>query len=348
MIVSFEKVRVSAITAALPAQKLKMDTLGAQYGDLEVRRIVESTGIQAVRVAGSLSTGDLCEAAARHLLTETNVSVQAVDAIVVITQTPDNFMPGVAVDLQSRLGVSQDCFAFDINYGCSGYVYGLLQACMLVQAGCRSVLLCTGDTTTKLLKPNDRSVQMVFGDAASASLIEAGEGRLDFACRTDGNGSAHLKTPIVYTNGPSAAAQVGHLHMSGNDVMNFALACVPPLIDTLLDHCRIDRSALGIVAFHQANQFMLRYLRKIMKLTAEQTPIDLAEVGNTGPSSIPLLLSGRRGISELCREHSLLCGFGVGLSIAAVLLDLSMTRCFTPIDITPAQGHKAVNVDGVS
>ncbi|MFL9871941.1 3-oxoacyl-ACP synthase III family protein [Paraburkholderia megapolitana] len=333
MIVSIDRVRVSAITAALPSARLDMASLADEHGALEIRRIIESTGIRAVRVAGDLSTGDLCEAAARHLLAATDVRKESIDAVVVVTQTPDDFMPGAAVGLQARLGLSEECLAFDIDYGCSGYVYGLLQASMLVQAGCRSVLLCTGDVTTKLLKPGDRHVQMVFGDAASASLIEAGDGRIDFACRTDGSGAGHLRTPLDYANSSHGSAQVGHLHMSGNEVMNFALTRVPPLIDQLLAHCGIDKTALDLVALHQANQFMLRYLRKIMKLSEAQTPIGLSEVGNTGPSSIPLLLAGGHGLAGRARKESLLCGFGIGLSLAAARLDLSATRLIAPVNV---------------
>lgn len=333
MIVSIDGVRVSAITAALPETKLDMASLAAEHGELEIRRIVESTGIRSVRVAGGLSTGDLCTAAAEHLFMHAQVDTAAIDAVVAVTQTPDDFMPGAAVGLQARLGLSGECLAFDIDYGCSGYVYGLLQACLLVQAGCRSVLVCTGDVTTKLIKPGDRHVQMVFGDAASASLVEAGDGRIDFACRTDGRGAAHLRTPIEYESGPLGSARVGHLHMSGNEVMNFALSRVPPLIDSLLAHCGIEREALDLVALHQANQFMLRYLRKIMKLSAEQTPIALSDVGNTGPSSIPLLLALGHGLDARPLKQSLLCGFGIGLSLAAARLDLSTTRLIAPVDV---------------
>jgi 3-oxoacyl-[acyl-carrier-protein] synthase-3 len=342
MILSLDQVRVSAVAAALPARTLDMSSLAAEYGELETRRIVESTGIRAVRVAEGLSTGDLCEAAARRLFAQARVRTEAIDAVVVVTQTPDDFMPGAAVSLQARLGLAQDCLAFDIDHGCSGYVYGLLQAAMLVRAGCRSVLLCTGDVTTKLLKPGERHVRMVFGDAASATLVEPGGGCIDFACWTDGGGVGHLRTPIDYTNSAHAAARVGHLHMNGNEVMNFALSRVPPLVDALLAHCRLDRAALGLVALHQANQFMLRYLRKILKLTAEQTPIGLADVGNTGPSSIPLLLSTGLGFPERAREQSLLCGFGIGLSIAAARLDLSATRCFAPVDVAPADATRDI------
>lgn len=129
------------------------------------------------------------------------------------------------------------------------------------------------------------------------------------------------------------SARVGHLHMNGSEAMNYALSGVPPLIDALLDHCGICKSELGLVAFHQANQFMLRYLRKLTKLSIEQTPIGMSKVGNTGSSSIPLLLASGHGLDARPLTQSVLCGFGIGLSLAAARLDLSATRFIEPVDV---------------
>ncbi|WHH49960.1 hypothetical protein QFA96_18525 [Pseudomonas sp. Ap32] len=135
MKVGLAGVRIAALTAALPEQRLALTELAGEFGAQEVKRIIHSTGIETVRIAGSLTTGALCEAAARHLLACSGKAAADIDAVVVVTQTPDDLMPGVAVQLQQRLGLSEHCVAFDINYGCSGYIYGLYQAAMLIRAG---------------------------------------------------------------------------------------------------------------------------------------------------------------------------------------------------------------------
>ncbi|HET9642039.1 MAG TPA: ketoacyl-ACP synthase III [Burkholderiaceae bacterium] len=333
---SFEEVRIRAIAAALPRTSLNLTDLAKDFGALEVKRIIRSTGIESVRIAGELNTGDLCQAAARSLFDTTGVHPGSVDAIVVVTQTPDLVMPATSVMLQHRLGLPVHCAAFDINYGCSGYIYGLYQAAMLVSSGgCGRVLLCTGDVITKLLHSEDRHLRMLFGDAATATLVERGDDRIDFSLRTDGSGAKHLNTPHSHAAGQSGTAQVSRLYMDGAQVMNFALSSVPPAIDALLDRLRIRSQDVPLYALHQANRFMLEYLARKMGLSPQQVPVQVREVGNTGPSSIPLAMSiGVPGV--LFRQDGVVaCGFGVGLSIGVAQLPLACTQIIPPVDVAP-------------
>ena len=330
--IAFDGIQIGAIAAAVPARTASFDDFAKEFGVRNVERIVASTGIRSVRVAGDLSTGDLCEAAARSLLEATGTAPSAIDAVVVITQTPDDLMPGVAFHLQHRLGLKADCLAFDINQGCTGYIYGLLQACMLVQAGCSQVLLCTGDVTSKLLDASDRQVRMVFGDAATATIVKAGTGHLDFVIKSDGGGRESLHTRIGYQDGPSQGGRVGRLHMEGKDIMNFALTKVPPVVAELCEKSGTGSDDMELVVFHQANKFMVNYLQKLIGLNPAVVPVDMEQYGNTGPSSIPLLLANR-GHEFPARARTLLCGFGIGLSIGALQVDLSETTFVSPVDV---------------
>jgi 3-oxoacyl-[acyl-carrier-protein] synthase-3 len=331
MMRSFPGISLKAVTAALPAASLGVGEFGAMFGEREVRRIMDSTGITSVRVANSLTVADLCEAAARQLISKSNISIESIDAIVVVTQTPDDLMPGVAVKLHARLGLPQESLAFDINYGCSGFIYGLTQAAMLITSGgCKSVLLCTGDITTQILNPDDHHVRLVFGDAASASLVTSGDDQLDVLIRTDGSGRDHLRTPLEYGQG---SRRLGYLRMNGSEVMNFALTQVPPLIKALLEQTGITHKDIDLLVFHQANRFIINYLRKMTNVPSDRVPIDVADVGNTGPSSIPLLLA-RAGLSKPRPwANAIVCGFGVGLSWGAAKLDLSNTDLIPPVEI---------------
>ncbi|MGE8061132.1 3-oxoacyl-ACP synthase III family protein [Pseudomonas sp. NPDC089547] len=333
MKVGLAGVRIVGVTAALPEQRLALADLAGDFGALEVKRIIHSTGIEAVRVAGSLSTGALCAAAARHLLASSGTAAADIDGVVVVTQTPDDLMPGVAVQLQHHLGLSEQCVAFDINYGCSGYIYGLYQAAMLIRAGgCRRVLLCTGDVTRTLLDPADRHVRMVFGDAASATLLEAGEGGIDLLIRSQG-GREHLYTPWRSMPPEGGSREAGFLHMNGTAIMNFALNGVPPAIEELLLHCGLKLQDVPMLALHQANGFMLNYLRKLLGVERSRVPVNMRNVGNTGPSSIPLLLATLPAADWRQRENIVLCGFGVGLSLGAARVDLSSTHIYEPVEV---------------
>jgi 3-oxoacyl-[acyl-carrier-protein] synthase III len=333
MSLSFTDVQIRAVTAALPKTQLEIKSLASLYGETEVRRIIESTGISSVRIAGKLSTGDLCTAVARHLLDSTDISASDIGAVVVVTQTPDDFMPGVAIGVHARLGLPRNCLAFDLNFGCPGFVYGLLQAAMLVQAGHKNVLLCAGDVTTKLIKPKDRHVQTVFGDAVGAALLGPGPEKIDFLFDTDGAGRSHLHAPLTYHLSANKTATVGHLYMDGSEVMKFALSRVPSMVNKLLDQCGLTQAEIDLALFHQANMLMLKYLRKLSGFAPNQWLIDLAETGNTGPASIPLLIARSQSIPAIRFNKVMLCGFGIGLSIGIAITSLKETQRISPIEV---------------
>ncbi|MBV9576547.1 MAG: ketoacyl-ACP synthase III [Gammaproteobacteria bacterium] len=327
---SFENISVSGIAVALPHNKLELSSLSQLYGTNEVQRIMANTGISAVRVADAQTkTSDLCFMAARELIAK--MTVNSVDAIVFVSQTHDAVMPATSVMLQHRLGLSTNTVAFDISYGCSGYVYGLYQAAMLIAAGgCQRVLLCTGDVITPLLYPTDKHVRLVFGDAGSATLIERGNDCLSFILRSDGSGMDHLKA----AKQKNEITHDGYLHMNGSAIMEFALREVPKMIAELLQVKNWHAEEVGSYVLHQANEFMLNYLRKKMALSKEAVPIAVENTGNTSSASIPLTLAltSDRLRQENRLNKAILCGFGVGLSWAATSLDLSKALILSPLE----------------
>lgn len=247
------------------------------------------------------------------------------------SQTHDAIMPATSVMMQHRLGMSTEAVAFDISYGCSGYVYGLYQASMLISSGgCKRVLLCAGDVITPLLDPLDRNVRMVFGDAGSATLIENGTDSIAFSLNTDGSGMHHLRA----AKSNAKANHDSYLYMNGAAVMEFALREVPTTINKLLKMKDWKADEVGTYAFHQANGFMLNYLRKKMELPKQAVPITVENTGNTGPASIPLALSLTK--DRLCDEGRLdkviMCGFGVGLSWASAGMNLGNTLILPPVE----------------
>jgi 3-oxoacyl-[acyl-carrier-protein] synthase-3 len=269
------------------------------------------------------------------------ISPSSIDGIVFVSQTPDYILPATSAALQHRLGIPIESVAFDINYGCSGYIYGLFQAALLVSTGaCENVLVCAGDVTTQLINHQDRSVRMLFGDAGSASLVSKGENSMAFNIKTDGAGGRHLIIPaggmryprderskICSTRENGNIRSDDDLFMDGMEIMSFALKEVPGIIDELLDHNKWSKDDVGTFGFHQANRFMLNYLRKKMKLPEGKVPVVVEGIGNSGPASIPVMLTDE---SVRSRDVSLLgkvvlCGFGVGLSWGAVGLDLTDT-----------------------
>jgi 3-oxoacyl-[acyl-carrier-protein] synthase-3 len=321
---------------------------GGSWDDLELRRVVQATGITHVRAAPpSMTTADLAEDSARRLIASRSVERASIGAIVFVSQTPDYVMPATSVVLQSRLGLPTSTLAFDINGGCCGYVYGLLQAAMLVQSGvCRRVLLLAGDTTTKLLAPGDRSVRAVFGDAASATLVEhRDDSSIAFAIRSDGAGASTLlvpaggfRTPVSPTTAIERLGEDGnarsdnHLYMDGTGVLTFATKVVPEIIDEVLEIAPWEKREVTLYMLHQANKLMIDILRRKLRVEPAAVPFVCGEIGNTGPASIPVALTVAS--SHLQTENRLtraiLCGFGAGLSWGAAAIDLSQTH-FIPL-----------------
>lgn len=341
---------IAGVAAAVPAGRLDLSTLAAEWGERDVARIIQSTGITHVREAPpGVTTADLCEAAARSLFSALGVDPGEVDGIVFVSQTPDHIMPATSAILQHRLGLERRVAAFDVNHGCSGYVYGLLQADLLVSSGlCRSVLVCAGDTTTRLVHPRDRALKMLFGDGGSATLVVQGEDPHAYSVRTDGSGARSLIVPAGAARQPRSEttcvareAEDGNvrsdedLYMDGIAVLYMALRDVPEAIDEAVALAGWTRGDVSFLGLHQANRFMTDYLAKKLKAPPGAAPFAAADVGNTGPASIPVLLARERPrLAEEGRlERSVLCGFGVGFSVAAMTAPLSDTTILDLIEL---------------
>lgn len=340
---SFRCSRVAGIAAAAPRQGIDLADFGAVWGDADVAQIIAGTGISRIRQAPvGTTTADLCHEAATALLASMSIDPTTIDGIVFVSQTPDYIMPATSAVLQQRLGMARRVVAFDINHGCSGYVYGLLQADMLIASGlCKSVLVLAGDTTTALVNPRDRALRMLFGDAGSATLVVSGDSAHSYSIRTDGSGARALMIPAGGARLPSDAttcaedeAEEGNircadnLYMDGIAVLMMALRDVPEAIGEVLAQAQWRKDEPRFYGLHQANRFMVDYLIRKMRLAPESAPFACADIGNTGPASLPVLLAKEhvRLRAEGRLEKSVLCGFGVGFSVAAMTLPLHDTH----------------------
>lgn len=328
-------VNLAGISCAVPENS----SVNGEYADIfgdEVQKVADSIGVYKRHISDRLCASDLCYVAADRLLDAMRIDRSSIDALLFVSQTPDYSLPATACLLQERLGLSTECGAFDINLGCSGYVYGLFNAASLIAAGAKRVLLLAGDTISKLASPTDRSVALVFGDAGSATLVERREGAEPFAfvLGTDGRGAQNLivpaggaRNPLTPENATPTERERGNirsdaqLFMDGAEIFAFTLASVPKLFTRLLEHRGIDKSEVDYVLFHQANRFMLRHLAKRMKLDDNQVPIALEDFGNTSCASIPLTIVTH--LKDRLNEGDAtlaLLGFGVGYSWAGALL----------------------------
>jgi 3-oxoacyl-[acyl-carrier-protein] synthase-3 len=318
---------IKGIATAIPKNKVDLLSYASLFGEDEIKRIALSTGITSVRVANKQSTSELCLAAAETLLNELNLNGSDFDGIIFVSQTPDKKMPATSIVMQHKLSMPKEAVAFDVNYGCSGYIYGLYLSSMLLNSGgCQRVLLCVGDVITSHLGEKDKNVRLVFGDAGSATVLEKGEADISFLLMNDGSGADYLN--LAYGDSEN-------LYMHGAKIMEFALKEVPPLIDEILNFRKWEKDDVGSFILHQPNLFMLNYLMKKAKIQSDRLPIAVEGFGNTGPASIPLVLTHHREslVNHHQLEKTILCGFGVGLSWAAAALNLSQTKLFPLVEV---------------
>jgi 3-oxoacyl-[acyl-carrier-protein] synthase-3 len=331
-------VRICGIASAVPDRIVTSADESAVFGQAEMEKIAATTGIRERRVVPEgICTSDLCIAAADLLLERTNVARESIDALVLVTQTPDYTLPATACSLHGRMGLATGCAAFDVNLGCSGYTYGLWMAAHLIAGGGASrVLLLAGDTITRVVNPLDRSARPLFGDAGTATIVEAdpSAGEIRFVFGTDGTGQNDLSIPAGGFRLPSAAAacdaivgddgnarRLTELHMDGSAVFNFTLDRVVPLIREAIRDAAWSAGDIDAALFHQANEFMLKHIAKATKLPWEKVPCSLGRFGNTSSASIPLTMTtalSRDGVIPAAKL--LLAGFGVGLSWCSATL----------------------------
>ncbi|WP_413736102.1 ketoacyl-ACP synthase III [Shewanella sp. BJSY2023SW005] len=334
-VTTVNKVSITGIVSVLPETCCEnVDESSVSAGE-EMARIVASTGIRSRRIASMQQTAlALGNIACASLIEEIGWQPTDIGLIVFVTQTPDYPLPGNAVQLQHKLGLSKETIAFDVNLGCSGFVYGLWQVSQLLSGLSKGrALLVVGDTTSHQYSKNNRAVSSLFGDAVSAIGIEKdphGE-EMVFSLGTDGAGAPYLIQPQGGALAPGVAPE---LFMDGMQVFVFTLREVPSSIMACLAEKGWQIQDIDYCVLHQANEMMLKRLGDKLCLSPEQLIISMGEVGNTSSASIPLALClslSKRLSSD--RTKLVLSGFGVGWSWGTVALTLPKLKVCKVIDL---------------
>ena len=340
--------QIKAVNAWLPKEVMEMTKLSSEYGEAEVQNIMKTTGIERVRVApADMTSSDMCQKSAEFLFDQEGIRREDIDGLVFVSQTTDWLLPATSIALQHRLGLSQDVVCMDVHYGCSGYIYGLFQAATWVATrACNNVLVLSGDTTSRMINPNDKSLRLVFGDCGTATIVSYGKNRMGFRIQSDGSKGDRLIVPAGGFRLPSSEETAvlewdidnngrsqNDLFMDGWAIFNFAITKVHKQINALIEDMAWNKEDVGFYGLHQANEFMVNYVRKKLKVEGKLVPMNVKDYGNTGPATLPLLLSDVCSSSnQFDLKKSILTGFGVGLSWGSIATDLSQTHFYSPIN----------------
>lgn len=328
----FNHIKIQAISTCIPNQKITLeDQVDLLYdGDVKkAQRIKKSIGLDTRYITDQETTLDLCFQASLDLFAQVPISQQEIDAIIFVTQTPDFLQPNNAHLLHGKLNLSQNCACFDLNQGCSGYIYGLFLASMLIQSGAKHILLCAGDTLSKVVNPKDSNTAPIFGDAGSATLIShtTKETLSFFSIHSDGTGWENIILPN------SAFRKSAHLSktpchsktlcMDGAEVFNFSIDKEPKAIQEILQDACKDINEIDYIFFHQANAYIISNIARRLNLPLHKAPSDsVGKYGNTSSASIPLAICDTLSSTMRQNQQVILSGFGVGLSWATCLMSL--------------------------
>lgn len=327
------------ISYYLPEQVVSNTDLQQEFPDWNTEKITKKIGISSRHIAADDETAlDMAEKAARKLFEEYSISKDEIDFILLCTQSPDYFLPTSACILQDRLGLKKSIGALDYNLGCSGVIYGLAVAKGLLSSGiATNVLLVTSETYSKHIHKLDRGNRSIFGDAAAATLISKKD--VDsigsFVLGTDGSGAENL----IVKNGccrnkydPNAELKEStaksfytdnHIFMNGPEIFNFTIETIPGLIQDALAKNKLEDKDISYYILHQANAYMLKYLRTIMDIPSEKFWIGMDNIGNTVSSSIPIAIKDALSSGAIhAGQTIMLSGFGVGYSFGAVPVQL--------------------------
>lgn len=339
-ILKFSNIGITALAACVPKNKIDNYKYTKYFSKEEVKKVVDKIGVYERRFADeNTCSSDLCFAAADKLISDNNIDRNEIDLLVFISQTADYRMPATSILLQDRLSLPKSTIAFDVNLGCSGFIYGLsIVYSFMAQSGLKKALLLDGETRSKVYSPKDRTSAFIFGDAGVAALIERDSkfGDSYLSLNSDGSrgklimipGGGYRNMSSEETIKEKAVDEYGNIrsdengYMKGGDVFNFVIVEIPKDIKRLFAEANENIADMDYYIFHQANDFINSYIAKKMKLDQSKIPSTIHKFGNTSSVSVPLTITSELK-DKLNGSHRLmLSAFGVGMAWATAIIPL--------------------------
>ncbi|MBW7881770.1 MAG: ketoacyl-ACP synthase III [Caldilineaceae bacterium] len=293
--------------------------------------IVQRTGIRERRIAGAQeTTSTMAVKAGSSALAKANLPATDLDLILVATSSPDHFTPPVSSQVQAALGAS-NVPALTIVTGCTGFVYALVVAYQFIATGAYSNILVVGvELLSRFLNWQDRSMCVLFGDAAGAVVVQATDqpcGLKGFVLGSDGSQSQHIIMPAGGSARPFSAdvlAEGSHyLQMNGREVFKFATRVVGPASGQALQHAGMGIEDVDWIIPHQANLRIIQAAAREMGLPLDRFVVNIDRYANTSAASIPLALAENLDYRRIKPADTLLLvSFGAGMTWAAAVVQM--------------------------
>lgn len=314
-------ISIQSVASWLPNNKYALSSYIGQFGEKDVQDVIRTTGVnQIYRADDGQKPSELGLYAANYLIENDAIDKSTIDGLVYVSATRDYILPDTSVILQGKLGLSSECICQDINYGCAGYIYGILQASLWIHSGmCKKVIVITSEILSDYLDPNALG-SIDCSDIATATLVTTGNSNIAFHLCSEGNKADR----ITLRNG-------GYLYQDGMGVFSFSIVNAPKSIKQVLEIQGWVDEDIDVYALHQSNQLVIKNVRMNLRSTPEKFPTNMKDYGNSSSSSIPHLLCDIYGRDEIASPSKVvMCAFGVGLTCGSIATDLSNTVFYKP------------------
>ena len=343
MKLNFHNKKITGILAVIPDKELLFDDEMENYEfSAETSlKLKKTMGYDRHRVFDeNLCISDVAVFAFEKLFSEHAVEKDSIDALILVTETPDYLMPPTSNVIQGRLGMKEDMICMDINQGCAGFEIGLIQAFMMLeQDSIRRVALVNGEMLSRKVSKRDRNSYPLIGDALSITIVDKSEtdNKIFANVKMDGAGCFAIQIPAGGLRLPCSAETAKpekdtygnwrspeNLVMKGDEVFMFVQKKVPPMIREILEYGGKDKEEVEFFMFHQPNAFMVNKLASSLRVPKEKMPSNIVGLfGNSSSVTVPLNIAFNIG-QELCERPMLLCmaGFGVGLVWSSILMEV--------------------------
>lgn len=319
------KAAITGIGTHVPDYVLTNDELSTMVNTSD-EWIMTRIGIKERRIlkGKGQGTSDMGVKAVKDLLKQTGTSVDEIELLICCTVTPDMLFPATANVISDKLGI-KNAFSFDINAGCSGFLYGLTTASQYIESGrYKKVVVVGADKMSSIVDYTDRATCPIFGDGAGAALIEPAtdeNGIIDFKNQVDGLGRKHLHQKAGGSVKPPTYETIDNrehfVYQEGQVVFKYAVSRMADVSVELMEKNNLTSDDIHWLAPHQANMRIIEATGRRMGLPNEKVMVNIQKYGNTTAATIPLVLKDYE--SQLKKGHNIIIAtFGAGFTWGAM------------------------------
>ncbi|MBQ7985574.1 MAG: ketoacyl-ACP synthase III [Bacteroidales bacterium] len=318
---------ITAVEGYVPQDIITNEMLSKMV-DTTDEWIMSRIGIKTRHILkGEKGPSDMAEIVVNKILQKKNISPSEIDLIICCTVTPDMQFPATANIIADKCGIKNG-FGFDVNAGCSGFIYGLTTGTKYIESGfCKKVLVIGAEKMTSIVNYEDRTTCPIFGDGAAAVLLEASEntpyGVIDQVLHSDGVGVKHLHQVAGGSLHPASVETVMNkqhfIYQEGQAVFKWAVTKMADVTEELLQKNGMQKSDINFLLPHQANLRIIKATGERLELKDEQVLVNIEKYGNTTSATIPLLMYENQD-KFTKGDNLILTSFGAGFTWGAVLV----------------------------